>query len=221
MSASPTRSRRGATIRGKSRVTIRQLLDFSGRPRARPSAAQQRSRRSRCDRDRAAARRRAGQRIHLRTGRAAGLSRRAEGEASGQSAARISRAARAPPARSRVAALSGRSRGQSPARRRLGVERAAMGEARPASRVNGGVAGRFSGTLRASRRGSSANRAYSLGWWNNRAAPGGREFDFEAALDAEVALAELEQRRHLPRRAAAISSCASARVTSGSTSSRR
>ena len=32
-------------------------------------------------------------------------------------------------------------------------------------------------------RGSSANRAYSLGWWNNRAAPGGREFDFEAMLN--------------------------------------
>ena len=33
-------------------------------------------------------------------------------------------------------------------------------------------------------RGSSANPAYSLGWWNNRAAPGGREFDFEQALMA-------------------------------------
>lgn len=31
-------------------------------------------------------------------------------------------------------------------------------------------------------RGSSANRAFSLGWWNNRAAPGGREFDFEEML---------------------------------------
>lgn len=31
-------------------------------------------------------------------------------------------------------------------------------------------------------RGSSANRAFSLGWWNNRAAPAGREFDFEAML---------------------------------------
>lgn len=31
-------------------------------------------------------------------------------------------------------------------------------------------------------RGSSANRAFSLGWWNNRAAPGGREFDFEDML---------------------------------------
>ncbi|MGI8437728.1 MAG: serine hydrolase domain-containing protein [Chthoniobacterales bacterium] len=31
-------------------------------------------------------------------------------------------------------------------------------------------------------RGSPANRAYSLGWWNNRAAPGGREFDFENML---------------------------------------
>ena len=31
-------------------------------------------------------------------------------------------------------------------------------------------------------RGSAANRAFSLGWWNNRAAPNGREFDFEAML---------------------------------------
>lgn len=31
-------------------------------------------------------------------------------------------------------------------------------------------------------RGSSANRAFSLGWWNNRGAPGGREIDFEAML---------------------------------------
>lgn len=31
-------------------------------------------------------------------------------------------------------------------------------------------------------RGSAANRAFSLGWWNNRAAPGGREFDFENML---------------------------------------
>lgn len=31
-------------------------------------------------------------------------------------------------------------------------------------------------------RGSSANRAFSLGWWNNRAASGGREFDFEDML---------------------------------------
>ena len=30
--------------------------------------------------------------------------------------------------------------------------------------------------------GSDANRAFSLGWWNNRAAPGGREFDFEDML---------------------------------------
>ena len=32
-------------------------------------------------------------------------------------------------------------------------------------------------------RGSPANRAFSLGWWNNRAAPGGREFDFEDMLE--------------------------------------
>ena len=37
-------------------------------------------------------------------------------------------------------------------------------------------------TLAQSWRGSPANRAFSLGWWNNRAAPGGREFDFEEML---------------------------------------
>ena len=31
-------------------------------------------------------------------------------------------------------------------------------------------------------RGTAANRAFSLGWWNNRAAPSGREFDFEQML---------------------------------------
>lgn len=39
-----------------------------------------------------------------------------------------------------------------------------------------------SGSLAQSWRGSSPNRAFSLGWWNNRAAPGGREFDFEDML---------------------------------------
>ncbi len=37
-------------------------------------------------------------------------------------------------------------------------------------------------SLAQSWRGSSANRAFSLGWWNNRAAPSGREFDFERML---------------------------------------
>lgn len=31
-------------------------------------------------------------------------------------------------------------------------------------------------------RGTAANRAFSLGWWNNRAAPDGREFNFEEML---------------------------------------
>jgi len=39
-----------------------------------------------------------------------------------------------------------------------------------------------SGSLEQCWRGSPANRAFSLGWWNNRAAPGGREFDFEDML---------------------------------------
>jgi len=38
------------------------------------------------------------------------------------------------------------------------------------------------GSLGQCARGSSANRAFSFGWWNNRAAPGGREFDFEDML---------------------------------------
>jgi CubicO group peptidase (beta-lactamase class C family) len=38
------------------------------------------------------------------------------------------------------------------------------------------------GSLTQCWRGSSANRAFSIGWWNNRAAPGGREFDFEDML---------------------------------------
>jgi CubicO group peptidase (beta-lactamase class C family) len=37
-------------------------------------------------------------------------------------------------------------------------------------------------SLEESWRGSGANRAFSLGWWNNRSAPGGREFDFENML---------------------------------------
>ena len=37
-------------------------------------------------------------------------------------------------------------------------------------------------SLAQSWRGSGANRAFSLGWWNNRNAPGGREFDIESML---------------------------------------
>lgn len=48
--------------------------------------------------------------------------------------------------------------------------------------VKGGPPVVSSGTFANAVRGSSANQAYSFGWWNNRAAPGGREFDFEAAL---------------------------------------
>ena len=38
-------------------------------------------------------------------------------------------------------------------------------------------------SLAQSWRGSAANPAYSLGWWNNQAAPKGREFDFEDMLE--------------------------------------
>jgi CubicO group peptidase (beta-lactamase class C family) len=39
------------------------------------------------------------------------------------------------------------------------------------------------GSLAATRRGSPVNRAFALGWWNNHAAPGGREFDIEDMLE--------------------------------------
>lgn len=49
--------------------------------------------------------------------------------------------------------------------------------------LHGGSPVISSGSLAQCWRGSSANRAFSLGWWNNRAAPGGREFDFENMLN--------------------------------------
>ncbi len=48
--------------------------------------------------------------------------------------------------------------------------------------LNGGAPVVSGESLAQSWRGSPANRAYSLGWWNNRAAPSGREFDFEKML---------------------------------------
>src|SRR2546423_6655540 len=48
--------------------------------------------------------------------------------------------------------------------------------------LKGGAPGIGPASLEQCWRGSSANRAYSLGWWNNRQAPGGREFDIEAML---------------------------------------
>jgi CubicO group peptidase (beta-lactamase class C family) len=48
--------------------------------------------------------------------------------------------------------------------------------------LNGGSPIVSAGSLAQSWRGSSANRAFALGWWNNRQAPGGREFDIENAL---------------------------------------
>jgi CubicO group peptidase (beta-lactamase class C family) len=48
--------------------------------------------------------------------------------------------------------------------------------------LNGGAPIVSAGSMAQSWRGSGANRAYSLGWWNNRGAPGGREFDIEANL---------------------------------------
>lgn len=48
--------------------------------------------------------------------------------------------------------------------------------------LRGGAPVVTSGSLAQCWRGSPANRAFSLGWWNNRAAPDGREFDFEDML---------------------------------------
>jgi CubicO group peptidase (beta-lactamase class C family) len=48
--------------------------------------------------------------------------------------------------------------------------------------LKGGAPVVSTSTLAQSWRGSPANAAYSLGWWNNRAAPGAREIDYEAML---------------------------------------
>ena len=48
--------------------------------------------------------------------------------------------------------------------------------------LNGGAPIVSAGSMAQCWRGSGANRAFSLGWWNNRQAPGGREFDIESAL---------------------------------------
>jgi CubicO group peptidase (beta-lactamase class C family) len=48
--------------------------------------------------------------------------------------------------------------------------------------LNSGAPIVSSGSMAQCWRGSGANRAFSLGWWNNRQAPGGREFDIEAML---------------------------------------
>ncbi len=49
--------------------------------------------------------------------------------------------------------------------------------------LNGGAPVVSRSSLAESWRGSEANRSFSLGWWNNHAAPNGREFDFENMLD--------------------------------------
>ncbi|HYJ06820.1 MAG TPA: serine hydrolase domain-containing protein [Chthoniobacterales bacterium] len=48
--------------------------------------------------------------------------------------------------------------------------------------LNGGAPIVSSSSMAQAWRGSGPNRAFSLGWWNNRQAPGGREFDFESML---------------------------------------
>ena len=51
--------------------------------------------------------------------------------------------------------------------------------------LDGGAPVLRRGALKTGSRGSAANPAYALGWWNNRAAPGGREFDIEDMLDRD------------------------------------
>ena len=48
--------------------------------------------------------------------------------------------------------------------------------------LSGGAPIVTAGSMAQCWRGSGPNRAFSLGWWNNRQAPGGREFDIEANL---------------------------------------
>ena len=48
--------------------------------------------------------------------------------------------------------------------------------------LRGGAPVVSGGSMAECGRGSGANRAFAFGWWNNRNAPGGREFDIEAML---------------------------------------
>jgi CubicO group peptidase (beta-lactamase class C family) len=48
--------------------------------------------------------------------------------------------------------------------------------------LNGGAPIVSAGSMSQCWSGSGANRAFSLGWWNNRQAPRGREFDIESML---------------------------------------
>jgi CubicO group peptidase (beta-lactamase class C family) len=48
--------------------------------------------------------------------------------------------------------------------------------------VKGGAPIVSAGSMAQCWRGSGPNRAFALGWWNNRQAPGGREFDIESML---------------------------------------
>jgi CubicO group peptidase (beta-lactamase class C family) len=48
--------------------------------------------------------------------------------------------------------------------------------------LKGGAPIVSSGSMAQCWRGSGPNRAFSLGWWNNQQAPGGREFDIESML---------------------------------------
>jgi CubicO group peptidase (beta-lactamase class C family) len=48
--------------------------------------------------------------------------------------------------------------------------------------LKGGAPIVSSGSMAQCWRGSGVNRAFALGWWNNRQAPSGREFDFESML---------------------------------------
>lgn len=51
--------------------------------------------------------------------------------------------------------------------------------------LNGGAPVVSAGSMAQCWRGSSTNHAYSLGWWNNRNAPGGEEFDIESMLSGK------------------------------------
>ena len=167
-----------AEVAGDDPATAR----FQLRPRTRLLSPRNAIRRSRCHRHSRVHRGRSGNGIHLRPERVASFSSGIEEKTAQRIAHPLSGAPRFASARSRGATLSARSRGQSIAGRGLDSHGARVVEARTA-RAGGGSPVISENSLALCWRGSPANRAFSLGWWNNRAAPSGREFDFERMLN--------------------------------------
>ena len=179
--ASRTRSFRGARIRA-NRGSRSVNCSIFPRPRAGLRLAGERIRRSRPGRAPPPDGGRAGAGVHLRSERAPGFPSGPERKAARQERRPIISSAGfcagCGSGRNVTSTIARATRSSPPASLLTARQWARMGQlvldqGKPVVRPE---------SLAQCWRGSPANRAFSLGWWNNRAAPGGREFDFEDML---------------------------------------